>query len=143
MYRVMTTKLCGDERYMQNVLWTLLSLIAYGGGLFIIWRMTPRLLSHSFDEISFVGFAALDIVGALLTFGAVVLTFAMFNGAFPVRVLNFLFLVGIFIVTMRTALFCIRPRTGTFAVSRAVTGVFSFFLAAASVFYIVQLFVSR
>lgn len=128
---------------MQNVLWVLVSLIAYAGGLYIIWRMTPRLLSHSFDEISFVGFAALDIVGALLTFGAVVVTFAMFNGALAVRVLNFLFLVGIFFVTLRTALFCIRPRSGTFVGSRAVTGVFSFFLAAASIFYIVQLFISR
>ena len=128
---------------MQNVLLVLISLIAYAGGLYIIWRMTPRLLSHSFDEFSFVGFAVLAIVGALLTFGAVVLTFALFNGAFPVRVLNFLFLVGIFFVTLRTALFCIRPRSGTFAASRAITGIFSFFLASAALFYIVQIFVSR
>ena len=128
---------------MQSFLLVFLSLIAYAAGLYIIWHMTPRLLSHSFEEFSFVGFAALDIVGALLTFGAVVLTFALFNGAIPVRVLNFLFLVGIFFVTLRTALFCIRPRRGTFVASRAITGVFSFFLAAASLFYIVQLFVSR
>jgi hypothetical protein len=128
---------------MQDVLLVLVSLIAYAGGVYIIWRMTPRLLFRSFDEFSFVGFAALAIVGALLTFGAVVLTFALFNGAFPVRVLNFLFLVGIFFVTLRTALFCIRPRNGAFAASRVITGIFSFFLAAASLFYIVQIFVSR
>ena len=128
---------------MQNVLWVLVSIIAYIGGLVIVWRMTPRLLSHSFDEVFFVGYAALDIMGALLTFGAVVLTFALFNGAFPVRVLNFLFLLGIFLVTMRTALYCVRPRVGASAVSRTLTGCYSFFLAAAAVFYIIQLFVAR
>jgi hypothetical protein len=128
---------------MQNFLWVLVSLIAYGGGTFIIWRMTPRLLAHSFEEVFFVGFAALDIVGALLAFGAVVLTFALFNGAFPVRILNFLFLVGIFFVTLRTALYCIRPRMGATVVARVLTGCYSFFLAAAAVFYMIQLFVSR
>ena len=128
---------------MQNVLWVLVSIIAYVGGLVIVWRVTPRLLSHSFDEVFFVGFAVLDIVGALLAFGAVVLTFALFNGAFPVRVLNFLFLVGIFFVTMRTALYCVRPRVGATVIARALTGCYSFFLVAASVFYLVQLFVAR
>jgi hypothetical protein len=128
---------------MQNFLWVCLSIVAYGGGLLIIWRMTLRLLSHSFDEMIFMGFAALDILGALLVFGAIVFMFAMFNGAFPVRALNFLLLVGILVTTVRTALYCIRPRTGTTAVSRALTGGYSFFLAAASVFYIVQIFVSK
>jgi hypothetical protein len=128
---------------MQNFLWVFLSIVAYGGGLLIIWRMTPRLLSHSFDEMIFMGFAALDILGALLVFGAIVLMFAMFNGALPVRVLNFLLLVGILAITVRTALYCIRPREGTTAVSRALTGGYSFFLSAAAVFYIVQIFVSK
>jgi hypothetical protein len=128
---------------MQNFLWVFVSIVAYVGGLLLIWRMTPRLLSHSFDEMVFMGFAALDILGALLVFGAIVLMFAMFNGAFPVRVLNFLLLVGILAITVRTALYCVRPRAGTMAVSRALTGGYSFFLAAASVFYIVQIFVSK
>ena len=105
--------------------------------------MTPRLLSHTFDEMFFMGAAALDILGALLAFGAIVLTFALFNGAFPIRVLNFLLLLGILLVTARTALYCIRPRAGASAVSRALTGGYGFFLAAASVFYIVQIFVSK
>ncbi len=128
---------------MQNFLWILISIIAYVGGLVIVVRMTPRLLSHSFDEMFFMGGAALDILGALLAFGAIVLTFAMFNGAFPVRVLNFLLLVGILAVTVRTALYCIRPRVGVTAVSRALTGGYGFFLAAAAVFYIVQIFTSK
>ncbi|MBV9617533.1 MAG: hypothetical protein JO011_20710 [Ktedonobacteraceae bacterium] len=128
---------------MQSFLWVLISIVAYVGGLIIFARVTPRLLSHSFDEVFFMGGAALDILGALLAFGAIVLTFAMFNGAFPVRVLNFLLLVGILIVTLRTAVYCIRPRVGTTAVSRALTGGYGFFLAAASAFYIVQLFISR
>ncbi len=128
---------------MQNFLWIVLSIVAYVGGMLIIWRMTPRLLAHSFDEMVFMGFAALDILGALLVFGAIVLIFAMFNGAFPVRVLNFLLLVGILAVTVRTALYCVRPRVGTTAVSRALTGGYSFFLSIAAVFYIVQLFISK
>jgi len=128
---------------MQNFLWVLVSIVAYVGGLIIIIRMTPRLLSHSFDEMFFMGAAALDILGALLAFGAIVLTFALFNGAFPIRVLNFLLLLGILVVTARTALYCIRPRAGASAVSRALTGGYGFFLAAASVFYIVQIFVSK
>ncbi len=128
---------------MQSFLWILLSIIAYVGGLIIIMRMTPRLLLHTFDEMFFMGAAALDILGALLAFGAIVLTFSLFNGAFPIRVLNFLLLLGILVVTARTALYCIRPRAGASAVSRALTGGYGFFLAAASVFYIVQIFVSK
>ena len=128
---------------MQNFLWVLVSIVAYVGGLIIIIRMTPRLLSHSFDEMFFMGAAALDIFGALLAFGAIVLTFALFNGAFPVRVLNFFLLLGILAVTARTALYCIRPRAGASAVSRVLTGGYGFFLAAASVFYIVQIFISK
>ena|SRR5579884_3303308 len=128
---------------MQSFLWVLLGIIAYGGGLFIIMRMTPRLLSHTFDEMFFMGVGALDILGALLSFGAVALTLAMTNGAFPIRVLDFLLLIGIFIVTARTALYCIRPRIGASAASRALTGGFSFFLAVAAVFYLVQLFTTK
>jgi hypothetical protein len=128
---------------MQNFLWVLVSIVVYVGGLVIIVRVTPRLLLHSFDEMFFMGGAALDILGALLVFGAIVLTFAMFNGAFPVRVLDFLLLLGILAVTARTALYCIRPRMGATPVSRALTGGYGFLLAAASIFYIVQLFISR
>ena len=128
---------------MQDFLWIMVSIIAYGGGLLIIVRMTPRLLSHSFDEMFFMGAAALDILGALLAFGAIVLTFALFNGAFAIRVLNFLLLVGILGVTVRTALYCIRPRMGVSVVSRVLTGGYGFFLAAASIFYIAQLFISK
>lgn len=128
---------------MQNFLWVLVSIVAYVVGLVIIGRMTPRLLTRSFDEMVFMGFAALDILGALLAFGAIVLIFSLFNGAPVARVFNFLLLVGILVVTVRTALYCIRPRVGAAAVSRALTGGYGFFLAVAAVFYIVQLFISK
>lgn len=128
---------------MQNFLWILVSIVAYGGGLLIIARITPGLLAHSFDELAFMGLAALDILGAILAFGAIVLVFALFNGAFPVRVLNFFLTVGILVVAGRTALYCVRPRTGTTAVSRALAGGYGFFLSAAAIFYVVQLFVSK
>ena len=130
---------------MPYVLWTLASLIAYVGGLFLILRVTPRLLVRSYDEGLFMGIAALDILGALLAFGGVVILYALFNAALAIKVLNFFLLLGILAVTIRMALFSFRPRglADTIQVSRILAGGFCLFLAAAAVFYIVQLFVVR
>lgn len=125
---------------MQYVLLTLLSLVAYVGGLVIVVRVTPRLLSHSFDESYFVGMAALDIVGALLAFGGVILMFAMFNGNIAIKILNFLLFLGILAVALRIAVYCFRPRVGTQTISRYVAGAYCLFLAIASVFCLFQLF---
>ena len=66
---------------MQPVVWTVIGLIAYIGGLAIILTMTPRLLKLRFDEGLFMGIAAADVFGGLLAFAPVGLTFALFNGA--------------------------------------------------------------
>lgn len=130
---------------MQYVLWTLVSLIAYVGGLLLIARVTPVLLLHSFDEGVFMGVAALEILGALLALGSVVVMYALFNGAFPIRVLNFFLLVGILLVTLRMSLFSFRSRAirKTFSTSRIIAGSFCLLLAAAAVFYITQLFINN
>jgi hypothetical protein len=126
---------------MQYALWILLSIIAYASGLLVIMKVTPRLLSRSFDEVIFMGIASLDILGALLAFGAVVITYALFNGALAIKFLTFFLAIGIFIVSIRTALHCFRgAAVGTFRVSRIIAGSYGLFLAAAAVFYIVQLF---
>jgi hypothetical protein len=125
---------------MSDFLWVVGSLIAYVGGLMIILRMTPRLLASSYDEGLFLGVAAFDIIGALLAFGAAVVTFALFNGAIGVRILDFLFLGGILIVGLRMAWMSYRPPRllpRIIASSRIIAIVYSLCLAAAAFYYIV------
>jgi hypothetical protein len=126
---------------MQYTLWVLLSIIAYASGLLVIIKVTPRLLSRSFDEVMFVGIASLDILGALLAFGGVVIVYALFNGALAIKFLTFFLAVGILVVAVRTSLYCFRgAAVGAFRVSRIIAGSYGLFLAAAAVFYIAQLF---
>jgi hypothetical protein len=128
---------------MSYFLWVAGSLIAYIGGLVIIWQITPRLLARSYDEGLFMAIAALDIVGALLAFGAVVVTFALFNGAIGIRIMDFILLVGILLLGIRMAWFSFRPRllANTVRVSRVIAGVYCLCLAVAALYYIVQMFV--
>lgn len=130
---------------MQYVLWTLFSLIAYGAGLVLLLWVTPRLITRAFDELAFMGFATLDILAALLVFGAVVITFGVFNGSFVIKVLDFFLLVGILIISSRLALFCTRQRAvvGSFVASRIIAGVYCVLLVLAALYAVVQLFVSR
>jgi hypothetical protein len=128
---------------MSYFLWVVGSLVAYIGGLVIIWQVTPRLLGRSYDEGLFMAIAALDIVGALLAFGAVVVTFALFNGAIGIRIMDFLLLVGILLLGVRMAWFSFRPRllANTVRVSQVIAGVYCLCLALAALYYIVQMFV--
>jgi len=130
---------------MQYALWTLASLIAYAGGLLIIMRVTPLLLPRSFDELRFTGIAVIDIIGAILAFGAVVVTYSLFSGNFAVKVLDFLLLIGIAFVAGRTSLICFRARAGTqpLLVSRITATGYGLFLVLAAFYYIAQLFTSR
>jgi hypothetical protein len=127
---------------MQYVLWTFASLIAYAGGLLVIMRITPLLLSRSFDELWFTGIAVIDIIGAILAFGAVVVTYSLFSGNFAVKVLDFLLLVGIMFVAGRTSFTCYRTRLKgeTALISRITASGYGFFLVLAALYYIAQLF---
>jgi len=127
---------------MQQFLLTLACLIAYAGGLVILVKVTPRLLSLSFDEGMFMGIAAADVFGAILAFGAVGITFALFNGYIPIRVLDFLLLVGILIVGIHMSLRSFRPRSikDTFPVSRVIAGSYCLLLFVAALYLIVWLF---
>lgn len=129
---------------MQRVLLTLIVLVAYICGLVIIVAVTPRLWRLRFDEGLFMGIAAADVLGGILAFAPIGITFALFNGAFGIKVLDFLLLVGIFIVGLRTSLRSFRPRYkgGTFQLSRILVGSYSLLLVAAAVYSIVLLFVS-
>ena len=130
---------------MQQFLLTLVCLIAYAGGLVILVKVTPRLLFLSFDEGMFMSIAAANVFGAILAFGAVGVTFALFNGYIPIRVLDFLLLVGILIVGIRMSLRSFRPRTvrGTFPASRVIAGSYCFLVFVAALYLIVWLFLAR
>jgi len=128
------------ERFMENILFSLLSIFAYIVGLVIISKVTPKLLSHSFDELVFVGIATLDIFGAALAFGAIVVTLGLFNGSFEIKLIDLLLLVGILGVSIRMAVFCLRPRARVFRVSQCLAGAYCLFLVGAAGYYTIQLF---
>ena len=127
---------------MQPVVWTLIGLIAYVCGLVIVFTMTPRLLKFSYDEWEFMGFAVAVVSGGIMVFVPLAITFALFNGSLGVKVFDFLLLVGILVVGLRTSLRSFRPRNagGTFQVSRILAGSFCLLLLAASVYCIILLF---
>ncbi len=130
--------------HMLIVLGTLVSLVAYAGGLFIVIKVTPLLLSRRYDEGLFMGIAATDILGGILSFAAVMVTFAILNGTQSIvtRVFDTVLLVGIFLIAVRTSLRSFRPRitTGTFLVSRILAGSFCLLLTLAALYAIVLLF---
>jgi hypothetical protein len=127
---------------MQLALWTLIGLVAYVCGLWIVVTMTPRLMKLRFDEGLFMGIAAADVFGGMLAFAPLAITFALFNGTFGVKILDFLLLVGIFFVGFRMSWRSFRPRSsgGTFRVSRMLVGSYCLLLLAAAIYCIVLLF---
>ncbi|HEY4384781.1 MAG TPA: hypothetical protein VGN34_09940 [Ktedonobacteraceae bacterium] len=130
---------------MQYVLWVLCCLLAYIGGLVIIARVTPGLLVRQFDEGWFMGIAALDILGALLAFGAIFVLFALFNGALGIRILNVFLLIGLGLIAGRMSLYCFRgtKRAKFVRSSRIIAGAFCAFLVFSAIFYMIQLFAAK
>ncbi|HCI79597.1 MAG TPA: hypothetical protein DHW02_07900 [Ktedonobacter sp.] len=125
---------------MSVAVWIIASLIAYIVGMVVLVRVTPRLYYRSYDEELFLGIAALDILGAILAFGGIIVTLALFNGAAGVRILDFLMLIGILIVSIYLARKSLRrPTAGTFRTSLIVAAGFSIFLLLASLYSMVQL----
>lgn len=127
---------------MPYFLWTLASFIGYIGGLILLVRVTPMLLVRSYDEGAFMGVAVLDILGALLAFGAVVITYNLFNGNLAIKILDFAFLLGIIGVSGRLSLASFRPRyeRNTLLASRIIAGSYTLFLILASLYLLVLLF---
>ena len=127
---------------MQYFLWTLASFISYVGGLALLIRATPLLFARSYDEGAFMGIAVLDILGALLAFGAVVITYNLFSGNLAIKILDFAFLLGIVAVSGRLAFASFKPRAAknTFVASRVIAGGYTLFLIIASLYLLVLLF---
>ncbi len=128
---------------MQPVVWTLIGFIAYVCGLVIMVTMTPRLWKFRFDDWMFMGYAAAVVIGGILLFVPLAITFALFNGSFGVKIFDFLLLVGIFVVGLWMSLRSFRPQiaSGIFRVSRILAGSFCLLLLAASIYCIILLFV--
>jgi len=128
---------------MQPVLLILIGLVAYVCGLVIVIKVTPRLLKLKFDEVMFMAIAAAEVIGGILAFAPIGINFALYNGAFAIKVLDFLLLVGIFIVGLRVSIRSFRPRymAGTFRVSRILAGSYCILLLVAAACYVVLLFV--
>lgn len=128
---------------MQYVLWVIVSLIGYVAGVSLLLRVTPMLLHRQYDEGFFMGIAALDIVGALLAFGGVIIPLLLFGGSIGIRIFAVLFLLGILFVAVRLAMRSLRPRimTDTFLTSRIIVGVYSIFLVLATLYCLVLVFI--
>lgn len=126
---------------MSDILWTLASLVAYVGGLIILVKVTPLLLTRSYDEGMFMAIAAGDVFGGLFVFGAVTLTFALFSGSFAIRVLDFLLLLGIIIVSARLSYISFRSSMlRKYRASSIVAGSYCLLLVLAALYYLILLF---
>jgi hypothetical protein len=126
---------------MQAFLVTLAGLVAYIVGLVLIVKTTPRLLFRSYDEAWFMVFAVLDIFGAFLIFGGILISLAVVNGNVGMKALDFLLLVVVMLITGYMAVSCFR-RYGRDVqqISRYAASSFCLFLLLAALYYIVQLF---
>jgi hypothetical protein len=120
---------------------TLASLVAYIVGLILIVKVTPKLLLRSYDEAWFMVFAVLDILGAFLIFGSILISLGVLNGNIGIRSLDFILLVVVFLIAVRMAFSCFRnDGEGVLFVSRYSAGIFCFFLSLAAIYDIVALF---
>jgi len=119
----------------------LASLVAYVGGLVILLKVTPMLLSRAYDDGLFMAIAAGDILGGIFTFGAIAITFGLFSGSLGIRALDFFLLLGIFAVCAHLS-YRIFKRYGIKInrISRIIAGVYCLLLALSALYYIVLLF---
>ncbi|MEO7020554.1 MAG: hypothetical protein ABI234_10425 [Ktedonobacteraceae bacterium] len=119
-------------------------IVAYSAGLVLLVKIVPGLLKRAYDDALFIGVAAVAVLGAMLAFGSIGITFAVFSGATLVRVFDALLLLILLLIALRTAMGTFRPRygigVGTYRVSRIMTGSFFLALALAAVYVLVLLF---
>jgi|SRR5579872_656943 len=94
---------------MSGFLLTVLCLISYGAGLGVLLKVTPMLVKRKFDDVFFMGLAAAVIIGSLLVFVPIAITFSFFNSTFAVRTLDVILLLGIAVVAIRITYRCFRP----------------------------------
>jgi hypothetical protein len=129
-------------KIMPFFLWTLASLVAYAIGLVLVIRVTPLLLLRNYDGGLFMGIAALDLMGGMLAFSAIVVTLAVFNGEIAIRAMDFLLLLGILFVAGRMSLRSFRSQrlVDRVPLSCILAGTYGVLLSLAALYYMVLLF---
>ncbi len=120
-------------------------IVAYIAGLILLVKIMPGLLKRAYDDALFIGVAAVAVLGAMLAFGAIGITFATFSGNALVRIFDGLLVLILLLTALRTAIGALRPRygigVGTYRVSRILTGGFFLAVAAAAVYILILLFI--
>src|SRR5579883_3471898 len=89
-------------------------LVAFVAGIFLLVRIMPRLVKRAVDDALFIGVAAVAIFGAMLAFGAIGVTFAIFSGGIGVRIADAVLLVVLGVATLRTGLGAFRTRYNSY-----------------------------
>jgi hypothetical protein len=134
------------ERIAMVVSLTLISLVAYIAGLILLFKIAPVLVKRSFDDPLFIAVAAVAVLGGMLAFGAIGVTYYVWNGNLAIRLLDSILLIILLIIAISISRTTFRPRygigVGTDQLSRALAGSFFLFLAVAAAFVLVWLFVA-
>jgi hypothetical protein len=135
-----------SEQIMEWTL-TFISLGGYIVGLVLLFKIAPALIKRSFDDPLFIAQAAVAILGAMLGFSAVGVTYTVFSGDIAVRGFDVILLVILVVATMRLSLAAFRPRygigIGTNRLSRILAGCFFLSLAIVALYMLVLLFVPQ
>jgi hypothetical protein len=123
---------------------TLVSLVAYCAGLFMLLWSAGRLVRYALDSAQFLALSALAIPGAMLVFGAIgVIDFA-WSGALGALVLDALLLVILGIVVLRASRRAFRPPYGIGVGSdrgaRIAVGLFLLLLVIMALLVLILLF---
>jgi hypothetical protein len=120
-------------------------LVAFVAGIFLLVRIMPRLIKRAVDDALFIGVAAVAIFGAMLAFGSIGVTFAVFSGGIGVRIADAVLLVVLGVATLRTALGAFRPRYNSYQsenrTTRLIVGSFFLLLTGTALVLLVLLFV--
>ncbi len=128
---------------MSGFLLVVLCLAAYGGGLVVLRNVTPLLLKRRFDDVLFMGLAAVLILGSLLLFAPIGVMFAFFNSTTPVRVVDTILLLAMVIVVTRITFRCFRPgyKMEVVRLSGILAGSYYLLVLGLAIYVIVLMFV--
>ena len=128
---------------MSGFLLVVLCLAAYVGGLVVLRNVTPLLLKRRFDDVLFMGLAAVLILGSLLLFAPIGVMFAFFNSTTSVRIVDTILLLVMVIVVTRITFRCFRPsyKMEVVRLSGILTGSYYLLVLGLAIYVIVLMFV--
>ncbi len=128
---------------MSGFLLVVLCLAAYGGGLVVLRNVTPLLLKRKFDDVLFMGLAAVLILGSLLAFAPIGVMLAFFNSTTSVRIGDTILLLVMVIVVTRITFRCFRPgyKMEVVRLSGILAGSYYLLVLGLAIYAIVLMFV--